>query len=239
MRARSRTIARSIANSHAMYQPDRRPRMKSWRPTALTSISGQEAGCMKSVTYRPAGRWWNASSRFLRHLLSLGLSRKTLRQHRDNLWLLAASLIRDLHDAPRLRKRPMDQVVLAALDREGGPLISHGTSEISNAPSTPHAKVSIASSPTAAVHRQSGCGHVDNAEEAFPTCPQPQQMQMPSTERYRPGSSRALYFNTSHHSHPPSATHRFPRGGDKGGHGSRRPHCEPNMSSCSGSLRDP
>ncbi len=66
---------------------------------------------------------------FLRHLLSLGLSRKTLRQHRDNLWLLGGELIRALHDAPRLRKRPMDHVVLAALDREGGPLISHGTSE--------------------------------------------------------------------------------------------------------------
>jgi hypothetical protein len=114
---------------------------------------------------------------FLRHLLSLGLSRKTLRRHRDNLWLLGGELIRALHDAPRLRKRPMDHVVLAALDREGGSLISHGTSEDRNAPSTPPAESSIASSPTAAVHRQSGCGHVDNAEEAFPTCPQPQQMQ--------------------------------------------------------------
>ena len=31
---------------------------------------------------------------FLRHLLSLGLSRKTLRQRRDNLWLLGGELIR-------------------------------------------------------------------------------------------------------------------------------------------------
>ena len=45
---------------------------------------------------------------FLRHLLSLGLSRKTLRMHRDNLWLLGGELVRDLHEAPRLRKRPRE-----------------------------------------------------------------------------------------------------------------------------------
>ena len=66
---------------------------------------------------------------FLRHLLSLGLSRKTLRMHRDNLWLLGGELVRDLHEAPRLRKRPIEQVVLAALNNEGGPLISHGASD--------------------------------------------------------------------------------------------------------------
>ena len=66
---------------------------------------------------------------FLRHLLSLKLSRKTLHKHRDNLWLLGGELIRDLHEAPRLRKRPIAEVVLAALDDEGGPLISHGACE--------------------------------------------------------------------------------------------------------------
>jgi hypothetical protein len=66
---------------------------------------------------------------FLRHLLSSGLSRKTLRTHRDNLWLLGGELISDLHEAPRLRKQPMHQVVVAALDDEGGPLISHPASE--------------------------------------------------------------------------------------------------------------
>lgn len=66
---------------------------------------------------------------FLRHLLSLDLSGKTLRQHRDNLWLLGGEIIRDLHEKPRLRRQPMDQVVLQAVDDEGGPLISHGASE--------------------------------------------------------------------------------------------------------------
>jgi hypothetical protein len=66
---------------------------------------------------------------FLRHLVRVGLSRKTLGQHRDNLWLLGGELILDLHEAPRLRKQPTDQVVRAALDDQGGPLISSGASE--------------------------------------------------------------------------------------------------------------
>lgn len=66
---------------------------------------------------------------FLRHLLRSDLSRKTLRQHRDNLWLLGGELISDLHEAPRLRKQPIDQVVRAALDDQDGPLISSGASE--------------------------------------------------------------------------------------------------------------
>ena len=66
---------------------------------------------------------------FLRHLLGSGLSSKTLRKHRDNLWLLGGEIIADLHENPRRRKRPMAQVVLAALDDEGAPLVSHGRSE--------------------------------------------------------------------------------------------------------------
>lgn len=63
---------------------------------------------------------------FLRHLLSLGLSRKTLRRHRDNLWLLGGALVGNLHEAPRLRKWPVMDVVRQAIDDEGGPLICHG-----------------------------------------------------------------------------------------------------------------
>jgi hypothetical protein len=99
----------------AAYCPDLDPWPRSWMYEERDVSPGRHmVECFKP---------------FLRHLLSLGLSRKTLRQHRDNLWLLGGELIRDLHDASRLRKRPMDQVVLAALDREGGPLISHRTYE--------------------------------------------------------------------------------------------------------------
>lgn len=68
-------------------------------------------------------------SPFLRHLLGLQLSGKTLRKHRDNLWLLGGEIISGLHENPRRRKWPMEQVVSAAIDDEGGPLIANSLSE--------------------------------------------------------------------------------------------------------------
>lgn len=38
---------------------------------------------------------------FLLHLLSLELSPKTRRKHRDNLWLLGGELIRELWETPK------------------------------------------------------------------------------------------------------------------------------------------
>ena len=66
---------------------------------------------------------------FLRHLLTLNLSQKTFRKHRDNLWLLGGEITSHLHETPGLRNRPINQVVLAALDEEGGPFISHKVTE--------------------------------------------------------------------------------------------------------------
>lgn len=66
---------------------------------------------------------------FLRHLLSTGLAGKTLRRHRDNLWLLGGELIRRLHEDPRLRRRRAINVVIAAIDDDEGPLIRGSASE--------------------------------------------------------------------------------------------------------------
>lgn len=77
----------------------------------------------------PPGEEIVASFRpFLAHLIALNLSRKTLRKHVDNLWLLGGELIRDLHETPSLRKRPITDLVFEALE-EGGPLLYHGDSE--------------------------------------------------------------------------------------------------------------
>ena len=46
-----------------------------------------------------------------------------------NLWILGGEIISKLHEDPQLRKRPTDQIVLAVLDDEGGPLISHGSED--------------------------------------------------------------------------------------------------------------
>src|ERR1700675_1997024 len=104
---------------------------------------------------------------FLRHLLSSGPSRKTLRLQRDNLWILGGEIISKLHEDPRLRKRPTDQIVLAVLDDEGGPLISRGSEDHQRS-------FAFSKSATREANRLSGYGHVDNAR-ALPTCPQPQQ----------------------------------------------------------------
>jgi hypothetical protein len=96
----------------AAFCPDLDQWPTSWRYDERDVAPGQQmVACFKP---------------FLRYLLSLGLSGKTLRRHRDNLWLLGGALVRDLHEAPRLRKRPIDEVVRQAIDDEGGPLIGHG-----------------------------------------------------------------------------------------------------------------
>jgi hypothetical protein len=62
---------------------------------------------------------------FRLHLLGQGLTRKTLNLHRDNLWLLGGELIRELHETPRLRKRPAREWIVSAVDGGEGPLL-HG-----------------------------------------------------------------------------------------------------------------
>ena len=65
---------------------------------------------------------------FLLHLVALQLSRKTLRKHVDNLWLLGGELIRDVNTTPALRKRPMAAFLFEAVE-DGGPLLYPGDSE--------------------------------------------------------------------------------------------------------------
>ncbi len=65
---------------------------------------------------------------FLEHLVRLELSRKTIRKHADNLWILGGEIIRDLDQTPSLRKVPVEELVFNLLE-EGGPLLYHGDSE--------------------------------------------------------------------------------------------------------------
>jgi hypothetical protein len=66
---------------------------------------------------------------FLRDLLTLGLSRTTLRRHRNNIWVLGGEVVRRLQMDSRLRRRPVEQVVLDLIGEDGGPLLSHHESE--------------------------------------------------------------------------------------------------------------
>jgi hypothetical protein len=66
---------------------------------------------------------------FLREMLARSLSRKTLRLHRDNIWVLGGEVVSRLQMDSDLRRRPVEQVVLDLIGDDGGPLLSHGQSE--------------------------------------------------------------------------------------------------------------
>jgi hypothetical protein len=62
---------------------------------------------------------------FLEHLAQSNLSPKTIQKHIDNMWVLGGEFIRDLHNDPSLRRRPVDQVLFKMIEF-GGPLLCHG-----------------------------------------------------------------------------------------------------------------
>jgi len=99
----------------AAYCPDLADWPASWRIEERDVAPGQQIlECFKP---------------FLLHVLSLGLSKKTLHKHRDNLWLLGGEIIGEISNTPKLRKRPIEALLFSVLDEEGGPLLSHHESE--------------------------------------------------------------------------------------------------------------
>jgi hypothetical protein len=123
MKARSQPSSRSEPGTTeqaswadvAAYCPNLDEWPRRWRYQERDILSGQQiVECFKP---------------FLRHLLSSDLSRKTLRKHRDNLWMLGGEIISDLYRDPELRGRPIEDLMFASLDEEGGPLLSHHQSE--------------------------------------------------------------------------------------------------------------
>lgn len=60
---------------------------------------------------------------FLRHLVTQGLATKTLKRHRDNLWLLGGELIRRRHDDEDLKSLSVSELLTELVDEETGPLI--------------------------------------------------------------------------------------------------------------------
>ena len=66
---------------------------------------------------------------FLLHLLEQKLATKTLHKHRDNIWLLGGEVIRERYEDERLRKLPVEQVIIKMIHEDGGPLIYPRISE--------------------------------------------------------------------------------------------------------------
>jgi hypothetical protein len=66
---------------------------------------------------------------FIEHLASFGLTRKTIRRHSDNLWLLGGEIIRHLHQDPSLRKVAGDKLLRNVVHEDGGPLLHNGSED--------------------------------------------------------------------------------------------------------------
>jgi len=108
-------IVASDAERLAQYCPDLDNWPRSW------SIEPRDLA--------PGQRLVDHLKPFLLHLLASGLSRKTLRIHRDNLWVLGGEMIRDFHQDPPLRKHSVDVWLDKVISDDGGPLIYHSASE--------------------------------------------------------------------------------------------------------------
>ena len=70
---------------------------------------------------------------FLVHLSHQKLSRRTIRKHLNNLWVLGGEIIRNLHETPALRKVPVERLVFDALreiDYQGYITIHQASAEL-------------------------------------------------------------------------------------------------------------
>ena len=63
---------------------------------------------------------------FLLHLAQSGLSKRTIQNHVDNMWLLGGEIIRDVNENPDLRKVAAEKLVRDVIHEDGGPLIHNG-----------------------------------------------------------------------------------------------------------------
>ena len=82
-------------------------------------------GCAEDL---PPGEQLVACLRpFLEHLAAAGFSRKTMRRHVDNLWLLGGEIIRDLNQTPSLRKASVERLLREQIYEDGGPLLYSGS----------------------------------------------------------------------------------------------------------------
>jgi hypothetical protein len=78
---------------------------------------------VEPIDLRSGERMLDVFKPFLVWLLDQGLSRKTLRTHRDHIDALGGEIIRRINLNPTLRKRPIMSVLTDSLGEDGGPLI--------------------------------------------------------------------------------------------------------------------
>jgi hypothetical protein len=61
---------------------------------------------------------------FIQHLVDQKLSKRTLKRHIDNLWALGGEIISNVHSDPSQREQSARDLVMDAVDDEGGPILS-------------------------------------------------------------------------------------------------------------------
>ena len=60
---------------------------------------------------------------YMEHLIHQGLAKRTIRRHVDNLWALGGEIISAINWDESLRKHPAQELVINAIDEEGGPVL--------------------------------------------------------------------------------------------------------------------
>ena len=66
---------------------------------------------------------------FVQSLIDAGWTKKTIRNHIDNLWLLGGEIIREVNDDNEYRRFTPRQKLLDSIGPEGGPYCRHLDSE--------------------------------------------------------------------------------------------------------------
>jgi len=110
-----RALPASPSGAQRGHYPDLDDWPRSWMRRQIDLRPGEKL----VVCFRP----------FLEdHLVCSDLSRRTIRKHVENLWMLGGEIIRNLNRTPRLRKMAVERLLFDIVD-DGGPLLYHGGSE--------------------------------------------------------------------------------------------------------------
>jgi hypothetical protein len=102
-------ISSDTAARLAQYCPDLENWPRSW--------------CYDDPDITPGERIVHYLKPFLLHLLEHQLATKTLRRHRDNIWLLGGEVIRHRYEEDKLMKLPVEKLIIDLIHEDGGPLI--------------------------------------------------------------------------------------------------------------------
>src|SRR5712692_2767896 len=100
-KAKPRTVSHAAPQSQAAGSPDRLlfgQDLNEWPRSWMGFPKDVPPGENIVECFRP----------FLNHLIQMQLSRKTLRKHVNNLWVLGGDIIRKLNDTASLRHVPIE-----------------------------------------------------------------------------------------------------------------------------------